>query len=118
MPPADAAKEPRGAKCRPPTEAELALAAEEARIPPSERESRESTGVEGVIENEGSGEPGEPDEPEGGTREEEAQESGEERSPQSVALPAILRKRMRSRMTDGEETQRPRKRRPTARISK
>lgn len=103
------------AKCRPPTEAELALAAEEARrIRPSERAGEKGTRVEGVSGKEGSGEPEEPDESEGG--EEEAQEKGKERSPRTIALSAILGKRLRSRITDGESSQRAAKRRP--RISK
>jgi hypothetical protein len=115
MPLADAMKEPRTAKCRPPTEAELALAAEETRrIPSSERAGEKGAGVDGVSGNEGSGEPEELDEPEGGsTREEEALERGKERSPQMTALSAMLGKRRRSRITDGERVM---KRRP--RISK
>ncbi|KAH0833314.1 hypothetical protein J3R83DRAFT_12380 [Lanmaoa asiatica] len=109
----DALKEPRSVKCRPPSEAELALAAEEAkRSPPTEPTSGPGTGVE-VVGREGSGEPDEPDEPEeGSTREEEVvQERGEEQSPRRTDI-LILGKRLRSRPTDSEESQRARKLRP------
>ncbi|KAF8554386.1 hypothetical protein OG21DRAFT_1579471 [Imleria badia] len=115
----EASSEPRRAKCRPPTEAELALAAEEAmKFPPPERTSVKRTGVEGAVGGEGSGEPEEPEEPEGGSaREEEAQEREEERSPRMVALSEVLGKRLRPHTSDGEESQRARKLRPRISIT-
>lgn len=112
MPLADAMKEPRRAKCRPPTEAELTLAAEETRrFPPPERPSGKVTRAEGAVGGEGSGEPEEPEEHEGGSaREEESQEREEERS-------EVLGKRVRSHATDGEESPRARKLRPRNSIS-
>jgi len=109
MPLADAMKEPRRAKCRFPTEAEIALAAEEA----SEMPVDERIGEKGTVRSEGSGEPGEADEVEGrSARESDPHEEpeGEEQSPRMSALSPG--KRLRSR-TDGEESQRSRKlRRP------
>ncbi|KAF8442342.1 hypothetical protein L210DRAFT_3644462 [Boletus edulis BED1] len=104
----DAMKEPRRAKCRPPTEAEIALAAEE--MPGIERIGEKGTRAEVTVRSEGSREPGEADEAEGeSARESEGHEGVEERSPRMSALSPG--KRLRSR-TDGEESQRSRKLRP------
>ncbi|KAF8135058.1 hypothetical protein EV363DRAFT_851130 [Boletus edulis] len=108
IPLADAMKEPRRAKCRPPTEAEIALAAEE--MPGIERIGEKGTRAEVTVRSEGSREPGEADEAEGeSARESEGHEGVEERSPRMSALSPG--KRLRSR-TDGEESQRSRKLRP------
>lgn len=112
MPLADAMKEPRRAKCRLPTEAELALAAEEARSrAPSERTGEKGVGVEAVVRSEGSDEP---EEPEGGSTREDAQgeEEEEERPLRMSALSTTLGKRLRARTTDGEVSPRAKKRRP------
>lgn len=116
---AEALKEPRIAKCRPPSEAELALAAEEAnKTPPNEPAGEEGTGVEGVSGRECSGEPEEPeDAEEGSAREEEvAQERGKDRSPRKPDI-LFLGKRLRSHPTDSEESQRARKLRPRISIT-
>ncbi|KAI9566782.1 hypothetical protein HD554DRAFT_2112389 [Boletus coccyginus] len=110
MPLADAMKEPRRAKCRLPTEAELALAAEEARSrAPSERTSEKGVGVEAVVRSEGSEEP---EEPEGESTREVAQGEEEERPLRMGVLSTTLGKRLRARTTDGEVSPRAKKRRP------
>ncbi|KAG8213003.1 hypothetical protein J3R82DRAFT_11390 [Butyriboletus roseoflavus] len=115
---AEALKEPRSAKCRPPTEAELALAAEEVNGTPNEATDEQGTGVEGISGAEGSGEPEEPENPEGSASEDEiVQEKEEEQSPRKISDLLILGKRRRSRITDVEETQRARKLRPRISIT-
>lgn len=114
MPVADATKEPRRAKCRPPSEAELAAATEEAsKASSSEQTAEQGTEVEGEMRREGSGEPEEVDELEEESPREEgvAQKAGEEESPRKT-YNSNLGKRLRSRLTDGEDPQRARKLRP------
>lgn len=98
----DAMKEPRRAKCRPPTETELAAAAEEV----SER-----SGERGIEETRrsSSGEAEEPEEPEDGSLQEDEpiQIPGEKELPRKTK---IARKRLRSRLTDGDEFHRAQKR--------
>ena len=112
MPVADAMKEPRRARCRPPTEAELALAAEEAsRLSSSERTSEQKTEVEGESRREDLGEPNEAEEPDKGSPQEEgggAQKEGEEDSQRKSHHPSNLGKRFRTR----EELYRSRRLRP------
>lgn len=109
---AEALKEPRSAKCRPPTEAELTLAAEEVRTPSPEPTDEQGSGVEGISGHEGSSSSSESENPEG---EEIVQGKGEEQSPRKTEV-LILGKRLRSRVAGGEESQRAKKRKPLARI--
>lgn len=104
MPAADATKEPRRVKCRAPTEAEIALAVEEASKMHHGQRTSERNRAEGAVERGGSGEPEEPEEAEGGSaREEESQERGEDQSSRMTSLSAILGKRVRPRSQDSGE---------------
>lgn len=109
MPVTEATKQPRRAKCRPPSDAEIALAAEEiSKLPANEQSGERGTGTDGENGLESSGESEGPEEAEGmSTREEEVdQERGEEQPP---AKPKV-KKRPRSRRVGVEEHQRAKKR--------
>ncbi|KAF9223407.1 hypothetical protein BS17DRAFT_781818 [Gyrodon lividus] len=102
----DAMNEPRRAKCRPPSEVELALAAEEASHPFVDGREGEQDG-ENEGENEGAN--GREDEgvlEEGSRRDEEEprEDMDEEHAPSKGTVDVVLGKRLRPRHPEGDES--------------